>query len=233
MERFLFDTSFDNEGAETDEDAPAISEQELTQAREAAFLEGEAAGRAAAQAAAEQQAADAAAQVLARVDALERAQAEHNVRLAEEALELAAAICAKALPAAAERHALEEIENLVRTTLASLLEEPRIVVRVADTQVDPLKQRLDAAAATVGYEGSIVLLGDDTLVPTDCAVLWADGGAERSLETLLASIDEAVARMHNQLLPGTAGAAADPATHDTPSDAPAPDAAAPTPATAS
>ncbi|MCZ6590627.1 MAG: hypothetical protein O7B98_05730, partial [Alphaproteobacteria bacterium] len=59
------------------------------------------------------------------------------------------------------------------------------------------------------FDGKIVLLADDQLSPTDCHVLWADGGSERDVQRTWSEINKAV----EQITDGGIGSMAiDPAT---------------------
>jgi len=211
LRRYLFDTSFDPEDPETVSPPPAAAAPEpepepepsydqsaldaaVAQARAEAYAQGEADGRAAADAAIETRVAACldglGKQVADLLDARRRADA----RVAEDAARLARTAAAKLMPALAQRGALEEIDALLRDCLAELREEPRIVVRVPDTLLDAVRERLDRLTAGLGFSGAVVLIAEDSLGPTDCRVEWADGGAERATDRLVARIDEALAR---------------------------------------
>lgn len=115
--------------------------------------------------------------------------------LTDEVIRIAVALIAKLLPGLAERHGLDEAEHLVRACLADMIEEPRIVVRVSDTMLDPMRDRISAIAGEVGFIGKIILLSDDTLTAGDCRVEWADGGAERISATLWQDVEEIAGRV--------------------------------------
>ncbi|CAN0546430.1 unnamed protein product, partial [Laminaria digitata] len=126
-----------------------------------------------------------------QVEALGTARAETNDIIAREAGDLAISICRKMLPTLSAQNALLEIEGLVTRTMAEMNEEPRLVLRVADSRLDTLQARIERMSS--GFPGKLVLLGDDELAENDCAVLWADGGTERNLGRLWSEIDQVVA----------------------------------------
>lgn len=111
--------------------------------------------------------------------------------IARDSGALAVSICRKILPGLAAQNALREIESLVMRTIAEMTEEPRLVIRVADSRLDALQTRLERMSS--GFPGKLVLLGDDELAENDCAVLWADGGTERNLDRLWSEIGEITA----------------------------------------
>jgi flagellar assembly protein FliH len=80
------------------------------------------------------------------------------------------------------------------------------------------------SAYAAGFDGKLVLLGDDEMALTDCRVDWPDGGTERNLDRLWRDIDDAIARTLARGTPVTDGdeGAPDAATPpDAPADNPA------------
>jgi flagellar assembly protein FliH len=171
ISKFMFEQSFD--GATQ---APAVKPRknytpaEYDAAVAAAREEGHEAGRAEAVGEAEQEA------------------------LTQEMAKAVATMARKLLPAFARKHGVAEIEGLVAECLGRLHEEPRIVVRVNDEVLDPVRQRLDALAATLGFAGRFVLLAADDIAPGDARVEWADGGVERDTARGWQEIETAVQR---------------------------------------
>lgn len=208
-QRFLFDTSFDPDEPDPAEDAvpepveepapepppPAYSEAELEAAREEAFAAGAEAGMAEARTAIERDLAAALQVVGLQFAELVEVRRAADAELAGQAAELALAMVRKMLPDLMGRAGGAEIEALVRGCLADVMEEPRIVIRVADGLLDPMRERLTAVAREHGYEGAVVMVAEPALGPGDVKVEWADGGAERLSKHLWAEIEAAVARL--------------------------------------
>lgn len=109
-------------------------------------------------------------------------------------MELSYAIAKKVLPKFCERHGLLEIEQIVSDCMAMLSDEPRLVIRVQDKQLDAVRDVSDAVAKRQGFEGRIVLLGAEDFGPSDVLVEWADGGGARNLEDQWREIDEILSR---------------------------------------
>lgn len=205
--KFLFDNSFDapshpkrleETAAPVPEPPPGYSEEELQAARELARREGEEAGRAAGleeAAASREQAMLGLAQRLSADlgqlfhDAEERA---HDAE--RQALETARAVLQRLFPALAAREGPEEILVLLRESLGLARAEPRVVVRVADENLDGLREQLDALREVAGFEGRVVLLADAELGASDIRVEWADGGIERHAERIWQEIDAILQR---------------------------------------
>ncbi len=197
--KFLFENSFD---AEERTGAPAAaatmrqySEQDLLSARSEGYADGEAAGRAAALSAIEQASQKALAEIAARLGDVGGQIAALRGQTIGEAVKVVSAAIHKMVPELARRNAMNEIERLIRECLQAIYDEPRVVVRAHDSVIATLHERIDAMAAACGFNGKIVLLGDEQLSETDCRVEWADGGAERNLGEMWKQLDAALARV--------------------------------------
>ncbi len=217
-EKFLFDKDFDYEAdleakaraeaerrarepepeVEPDPPAPTYSQEELAAAQDAARMDGWNAGFAAGEEQtrnhAEEALTAATTRVAAGLETLLARTGEAESRRDREALTTAVRLVEKLFPALAAREGLNEIEALLSEALHRLHEEPRVVVRVADALLDPLRHRMDAIGAKAGYPGKTILLTDDTMPEGDVRVEWADGGAERDTERLWREVGEMLAR---------------------------------------
>ena len=176
---------------------PMFSETEMLVARDTARRQGEEAGLArgrseavtafdkqvaAALGAIGQQAAAIAKSVAAEADA------------AGKSVDLALAIVRKLHPALVEREGLAEIESVLGQCLESLKQEPRLVAYVHSARLDALQERLAHLSASAGFEGRVVLIGDDAMGESDCRDEWADGGVEREAGRIWRAIEEALNR---------------------------------------
>lgn len=173
---------------------PTFTEEDLQVVREAAYEEGHRNGMAEAnetQQALLAAAMDRVSNALAMLDA---AQADANDANQRVAARVAMAVLKKMLPAASEEHAFEEIVRTVEEILPNVLDEPRIIVRVDSSLVDPLRERLEQSAIQHGFEGRVVVQTDPRVAIGDCRVEWTDGGAERDQVRLIADIEAAVNR---------------------------------------
>jgi flagellar assembly protein FliH len=78
--------------------------------------------------------------------------------------------------------------------LESLKQEPRLVAYVHSARLDALQERLTQLSASAGFEGRVVLIGDDAMGQSDCRVEWADGGVEREAGRIWRTIEDALTR---------------------------------------
>jgi flagellar assembly protein FliH len=202
LDKFLFETSFEAEdlGASGVEPLrkpppPKFDEADLEQARVEGHEAGKAAGAQEAMQTIEQQISQAVNAISTEMISLSEAQVTSNERHGREMLEVALSVVRKLFPRLADKNGLTEIEAVVGDCLERLRNEPRIVIRVSDSLLDPVEARLGELAAQTGFEGKIVYLSQDGLNPGDVRVEWADGGAERDSEQLWREIDQITARM--------------------------------------
>jgi len=230
-EKFLFDTSFDSEKAREAKaraaaeaaaaevpPAPTFSEEELAAARESAFAEGKAAGLAEGEDSHSRRLADAVEALLPQCDKLTQELAALDVERHRSVLEAAMTVVRKLFPRLARDNGLDEMQAVVDDCLERLRDEPRLVIRCADQDLDALKERIELSVERSGFEGKLVFLADDRIANGDVRVEWADGGAERDLAGLWKEIDAVIARA---LAPAAAAATVSPAAAAAPRTAPA------------
>ncbi|CCG41951.1 FlbE protein [Magnetospirillum molischianum DSM 120] len=173
---------------------PTFTEEDLQLVRESAFEEGRRSGLDEAILSTERQMADAMAMLASGLSALREAEANSADEAQRVASRVAMAVLRKILPATCETNAFEEIVRTVLDCFSHVLDEPRIIVRVVPSLVDPVRERLESQAGQHGFEGRVVVQADPRLPPGDCRVEWTDGGAERDQARLIADIEAAVER---------------------------------------
>ncbi len=110
----------------------------------------------------------------------------------QRALALSAAITRKFLPELAQESAIETIGQRISGALPRLIEEPRVVIRVADDMLDPLRDRIETIAESTGFNGHCILLSEPGLTGPDCHIEWADGGAEYDSARMWQEVEDAV-----------------------------------------
>jgi flagellar assembly protein FliH len=195
-QKFTFDVSFDHLGTPS---ARSLAERrftrgELEATRQSALAEGHAAGLAEAATSAQALTADALAQIAESLAALFAAQDATTIDTQRRALAAMQSIITKLVPGLAAKDPLAEVEAFATKCLHEAIDEPRVVLRVAEEIYEPLRERLDALSDAAGYAGRIVLLADDDIVAGDARVEWADGGAERNLAGQCAELNELLER---------------------------------------
>lgn len=180
--------------AEPEPPPPTFSEEELEMARNLAFEDGRQAGYTEANEQIERLLASTLAAVSDQMSSVFRQQEEANDANARAAVRVAMTVLKKMLPAACETHAFTEVTRVVEEVVGHLLDEPRIIVKVAEPLVETVRGKLEAAVQAHGFEGRVVVQPDSRLNAGDARVEWADGGAERDQERLWSEIENTVER---------------------------------------
>jgi flagellar assembly protein FliH len=173
---------------------PTFTEEDLQLVRDSAYEEGRRSGLDEATRSTERALAEATARLAAGLSGLREAEANSADEAQRVAARVAMAVLRKVLPAACEANAFDEVIRTVLDCFAHVLDEPRIIVRLAADLVDPVREKLEPLAGQHGFEGRVVVQADPRLPPGDCRVEWTDGGAERDQVRLIADIEAAVER---------------------------------------
>ena len=200
IEKFLFDTAFDAElqnvarATHDTRTPPSFSADDLAEAKNEGFAAGRSAGLEEAASAAEHAASQALVAIAERLETMAAQLVQSGEDRERQAVETAVLLLGKMFPELSQRNALDEVVALITRCLAQLNDEPRVVIRIADALLDPLRERLDEVAAKTAFDGKVVLLADEALAPGDVRVEWADGGAERDTGRLWAEIDQVLER---------------------------------------
>jgi flagellar assembly protein FliH len=216
--RFLFDTEFDADVARRREERlasealmpkppppepeepppppePVFKSSDLLQAHEDGYADGFANGKAAAETAVTARLAATLERLADQLEYIVQSAADTAARQREGVIQIGAAISRKLLPDLSRRQGTSEAEAMLGAVVTELIDEPRMVIRVADADLDALSERIDAIAARRGFAGKVVLLAEPSVASGDCRIEWADGGVERDSARLWHDIDMAVARL--------------------------------------
>jgi len=116
-----------------------------------------------------------------------------NAIRSDQPVHIALAIVRKLMPELARRGGLAEVEAMVRACLTDLMDEPRLVVRVADDTVDLVREHLNQMIQGRGFSATLMVVGDPGVAPGGCRIEWAEGGMERDTARLLADIEQRAA----------------------------------------
>ncbi len=173
---------------------PLFTEEDLAAAREEARVLGHAQGLKDAEDSALHFQVLALEAVADQLSAARAAQDQANAETHRMAAALAVAVVKKLLPVYARDHGVAEVEALVAACLPHLLNEPRLILRVAPGNVEAVRDRVEPLARDRGFGGAVVVMADAGVGPADCRLEWNNGGAERDVETLFQRIQDIVAR---------------------------------------
>ncbi|MDE1901063.1 MAG: hypothetical protein KGI37_05390 [Alphaproteobacteria bacterium] len=107
--------------------------------------------------------------------------------------QLVMAIARKLLPDLAARHGLQEIESVIDGAIRDMGREPRLVIRVHESEFDAIDARVQEIAARRAYAGKLIVMADAGTAAGDCRVEWADGGVERNTQAVWTEVEKTVA----------------------------------------
>jgi flagellar assembly protein FliH len=195
--KFTFDTRFDDgevPAAAPVQVKPRFSEEDIERARAEGRAEGFAAGHAEARLLSDREVSASMESFAANAGSLLAALQAESASIRGEAVTLAMTAAQKLAPALVASRPQAEIEAVLHDCLTHLNREPHIVLRVADTLVERLKETVDRMAMERGLAGRIILLGQGDIAEGDCVVEWADGGVVRSRADVEKEMTDTVAR---------------------------------------
>ncbi len=117
--------------------------------------------------------------------------------LRQSAAVLAIAAARKIAGAALESYPLETIDQLAAEAVADLRAEPKLSVRCNPELVEELAGRLEKTARDAGFDGAIMVRGEDGMMHADVRLEWGAGAIERSATEIEARLNEIVERWLN------------------------------------
>ncbi|HWK43265.1 MAG TPA: hypothetical protein VNT30_00990 [Stellaceae bacterium] len=173
---------------------PLISAAELDAAKRIGFAEGHDAGVGEARASIEERMVRATERLVEGLSELAGRHGEAMQRVEHQAVEFALSAIRKLFPELRRRGAVAEIEALIENCLNQALDEPRVIVRCAESQLEGLTPTIQAIAKRTGFDGKLIIVSDPRCGEADCRLEWADGGAERDSQRLMHEIEAVVSR---------------------------------------
>ncbi|MEO1040515.1 MAG: FliH/SctL family protein [Pseudomonadota bacterium] len=123
--------------------------------------------------------------VIARMD-------EESAAMRADAARLACAAARVIAGEALKQYGADTIEACALEALHDLRAEPRLAVRVAPELVENIADRLQHEAERLGFEGAVIVRGDEEVVSGDVVLEWRAGAIERSAAEIEARIAETV-----------------------------------------
>lgn len=119
--------------------------------------------------------------------------ATESEQLRTEAAMLGLAAARKLAGEALSQFPAEAIEDVVREAVMDLRGEPRFSVRCAPDLVEILAEQLEKTARDCGFDGALVVRGEEGMTAGDIRLEWGKGAIQRSqadVETRLNEITE-------------------------------------------
>ncbi|MEQ1889146.1 MAG: FliH/SctL family protein [Alphaproteobacteria bacterium] len=184
----------------------SFTDAQISEIQEMAFQDGEKRGQEASLLHIEMQAGKFLEQISSNCSELFSKVDGHIELLRGQAAELALIIAKKLAPALIASNPTAEIEVLLASCAANLNAQPRIVIRVHESLLEALKEKIELMAKKAGYPGRVVLIGETEVDGAACQIEWVDGGVTHRSSEQLALIDKKIAEFASCISPAPRGA---------------------------
>ena len=212
-EKFMFDKIFDElepiipelagddpltvpeEETELEEQTlQTFSEDDITEARQQSFSDGQKQGSQSALEGIEKTLTDTVNTVANNLTTLQSEQIRSNQEITDDATALALAIVRKFFPTLNKQSALDEVEAVIKTLLDRLIDDPRIVIKVNPSISNELSDKFSSQFQNSEMGNSFSIIADENVSEGNCEIEWSNGTAERNLDKLMHEIDEIISQ---------------------------------------
>ena len=205
VNRFLFDRTFSEielpepeieETGEPETPMMPVADHEalVAAAEQAAYARGRAEAMGEREQSEEQRLAAEAARLAEEVAHLVERLDTEQARVEKDAVALSFLVARRLCAHLVAREPLGEVVALIAECLGPLRKSPHVVIRVRESDVEALKERVDPIIAEKGFEGRLVFLGEADIAAGDCRIEWADGGIVRDRKAIEKQVDQAARR---------------------------------------
>lgn len=193
--KFLFDNDFAAPDRTREKAATAAEiAQKVAEAEARAYQAGFDAGQREAKAESDRRVALAMEEIRISVQGIASRFASVEMKMENEAVDVAIAVARKLCSELVAREPLAEIVALVKDCFSHLVATPHLVVRINDTLYDSARETIERLAKQSGFEGRLVILAEPEIATGDCRIEWADGGVVLERGVIEAKISELVGR---------------------------------------
>lgn len=196
-----------NKNSESASTTINLSEHEKTihEAKQKAHAQGFAEGQQTAETEAAKRVAETTEKIAKTVETIFNALDKDRLQIEKNACTLAYEIASTLAPALIAQQPEGEIIELLTNCLGPLRRTSHLVVRLNETEVPSLRQIIDDLAREKGFEGRLVIMGEDNIKEGDCRIEWADGGiirdSTRTHEEITSTIEHYIEAQTKQLDP--------------------------------
>lgn len=199
--KYTFDNQFSSTGnpAPVRRVEPKFDVKAMDRAREEAYAQGVAAGYEQAMAETARKLFESLEQVGRQLQSLQDQERARRQVAKQDTARLAQVIGMKLAATLVKQVPLAELEDLVADCLATCRQEPKLIIKLNSTLVEPMQAQIDMLRQRQHFEGEIILKGDAGIPLGDGSVEWHDGGAERNSSALHLAIEEIVERYVHSL----------------------------------
>ena len=186
--RYLFGEDFRGPPAEEKKDLAAVEAAEVE-----GYARGLEAGRREAMLAADHRLEQALGAIAGGLGGVVSDHDAREVRIEAEAVRFFTALAEKLAGQALAAYPLATIGEAAEEAFRHLRGVPHLAVRVSASLVEQVDELTRKMARERGYEGRIIILGDEDIPPGDARIEWADGGIVRERKDIEAALSAVLA----------------------------------------
>jgi flagellar assembly protein FliH len=114
--------------------------------------------------------------------------------LRQDGANLAFSTAKKISGAALDAYPLETITSLIGEVMTDLRSEPRFSVRCPPALAEDLTGRLEKMARDTGFDGAIIVRGDDSMAAADIRLEWGSGSIQRTASEIENRLQDVIAK---------------------------------------
>ena len=201
IKKFLFDTEFDYSESESDIQSvtPKQLEESVSDAKKASFDEGYQKGVSDTNDSIARVAGDQLFVITGKIEELATAEREIIESFHGEVAQLTTLIIDKILPVLANNGAIEEVKNILTSTLKNTPKNQEIEISVHTDLVDEVNTHISTIREQEEFKGTIKVVGCDYEDKTDCNVVWTGYGIESYMQTNIQEVKQALGRLVGDL----------------------------------
>ena len=193
--KFTFNTAFGtrSENEELNVELPIITQEDVDAARTQGFIQGREDGLAEATGQFNADFKTSFETISEKLDVLLTSQAASAQMAMEQAQNYALLIAQKISKAALTQHPTEQIIALIDDCLSHVSLMPHLVVRVHQSLSQQTQTELQPIIEQKGFEGKLIILGEEDIPLGDCMIEWADGGVAHNTQQIVQIISNRLA----------------------------------------
>lgn len=211
MDKYLFNTMFDEEETERGrdnkkdllkqeeklsvEDAPTFSEEDLNAAKQIALKQGIQEGKAEVMSGIEREITSSLDTISLKLESLMKVHKKWTEAINKDTLRFAHAIMKKLAPQMTRNGELNEVERAIAHAFEFIDKQPKVLIQISQHLKNPLQEKIDLITSRANFDGQVVLVVNKELAGDDCRISWDAGELERSMSTTWGQIDKIVDRV--------------------------------------
>lgn len=190
-QKFFFDKNNFNDDYVEEPPAPVFNEEELEQAKKAAFEEGREAALRDAARSREQALVELTEDMVSIFRTFLQEEEKRAALYERDVINLTLEVTSKLFPAFERKHGLDEVKNLIENALRSQKSASNIKVEVSSEVIDDLKVYFDEQIRPqLNTDATVNLQVKTGFGFSDCLISWDDGGAKRDASGISSEIME-------------------------------------------